>query len=173
MKDRLREAVFNVLGTDVEGRIAIDLFAGTGALGLEAISRGAERAILIERHFPTAQLIQRSVRELGVADRAEVVFGDAFTWSQQYRPPPAARLLVFCSPPYDFYRTRGRAMRELVRHWMELPADTLLVVEAEADFDWQQLPLADTWQVRPYPPASIGLWHSTAPENGPPGKRRD
>src|SRR5205823_2176218 len=52
MKDRTREAVFNLLGPGVTGTHAIDLFAGTGALGLEAISRGAESATLIEQHFP-------------------------------------------------------------------------------------------------------------------------
>src|SRR5271165_4697735 len=54
MKDRVREALFNLLGTAVEGKLAIDLFAGTGALALEAISREATRAIFIERHQPTA-----------------------------------------------------------------------------------------------------------------------
>src|SRR5438105_2010542 len=54
MKDRVREAVFNLLGPSVTGSHAIDLFAGTGALGLEALSRGAARATFIERHFPTS-----------------------------------------------------------------------------------------------------------------------
>src|SRR5919199_1250279 len=53
MKDRVREAVFNLLGPQVSGSHAIDLFAGTGALGFEAISRGALRATFIERHYPT------------------------------------------------------------------------------------------------------------------------
>src|SRR6185369_13778531 len=55
MKDRVREAVFNLLGPGVKGSHAIDLFAGTGALGLEAISRGAAQATLIERHLPTSR----------------------------------------------------------------------------------------------------------------------
>src|SRR5688572_16458652 len=60
MKDRVREAVFNLLGTTVEGCYVIDLFAGTGALGLEAISRGATGATFIERHFPTAKVIEEN-----------------------------------------------------------------------------------------------------------------
>ena len=59
MKDRVRQALFNRLGPDVEGTLAVDLFAGTGALGLEALSRGATRAILIEQHRPTARDLQR------------------------------------------------------------------------------------------------------------------
>src|SRR3954453_4982920 len=61
MKDRVREAVFNLLGAPVEGSHAIDLFAGTGALGLEAISRGAVRATFIERHVPTAKIIKQTL----------------------------------------------------------------------------------------------------------------
>src|SRR5205814_5859407 len=80
MKDRVREAVFNLLGPGVAGSHAIDLFAGTGALGLEALSRGAAQVTFIERHLPTLKLIEQNVKALGVADRAELVFGDAFHW---------------------------------------------------------------------------------------------
>lgn len=169
MKDRLRESVFNLIGDDVAGRIAIDLFAGTGALGLEAISRGAQRAILIERHLPTAQLIERSARDLGVADRVEVVFGDAFQWSRGFHPAPEARWLVFCCPPYEFYQTRREAMLELIRRWSELPtAGTVLVVETPDDFDFQQLVNPSEWRVRDYPPARIGIWKSPAPPSAEP-----
>lgn len=161
MKDRLRESLFNLLGDEVAGRLAIDLFAGTGALGLEAISRGAQQAVLSERHLPTAQLIERSARELGVADRVQVVFGDAFPWSRQFQPPPSARLLVFCCPPYELFTAQSEAMRELIRRWMELPtATTILVVEAPDDFDWKTLARPYEWRVRHYPPASIGIWQS-------------
>src|SRR6476661_8043397 len=72
MKDRVREAVFNLLGTQVAGSHAIDLFAGTGALGLEAISRGAAMATFIERHLPTANLIQENASAIGIAERINV-----------------------------------------------------------------------------------------------------
>src|SRR5580765_2281065 len=102
MKDRVREAVFNLLGPGVAGSHAIDLFAGTGALGLEALSRGAARAIFIERHLPTLKLIEENAKSLGVADRAEFVFGDAFHWTRRYQPAGTQSLTLFCSPPFDF-----------------------------------------------------------------------
>src|SRR5262245_175776 len=83
MKDRVREALFNLLGPGVKGSHAIDLFAGTGALGLEAISRGAARATLIERHLPTTRLIEQNAAALGVANQIEVVFSDAFLWARR------------------------------------------------------------------------------------------
>src|SRR5437016_3166716 len=101
MKDRVREAVFNLLGTQVTGSQAIDLFAGTGALGLEAVSRGATHATFIERHLPTAKLIEQNAAALGVADRVQVKFGDAFLWTAAYQPADDAALANFCSPPID------------------------------------------------------------------------
>jgi 16S rRNA (guanine966-N2)-methyltransferase len=71
MKDRVREALFNLLGRAVKDKIAIDLFAGTGALALEALSRGASRAIAIEMHRPTARLIWQNAASLGIMSRPE------------------------------------------------------------------------------------------------------
>ncbi len=81
MKDRVREALFNLLGHAVEGKIAIDLFAGTGALALEALSRGASRAVLIERHRPTAQTIHRNATTLGVEAIVNITPSDTFLWA--------------------------------------------------------------------------------------------
>ena len=83
MKDRLREAIFNIIGPAVQGKHALDLFAGTGALGIEALSRGAVRATLIEQHRPTAALIGQNLAELGVVEKAEVVAGNTFVWWQR------------------------------------------------------------------------------------------
>ncbi len=80
MKDRLREAIFNLVGPSIRGAHALDLFAGTGALALEALSRGADRATLIEQHNPTANVIRQNVAELGVDGQAEVVVGNVFIW---------------------------------------------------------------------------------------------
>jgi 16S rRNA (guanine966-N2)-methyltransferase len=73
MKQRVREAMFNLLGPRVVGTQVFDLFAGTGALAWEALSRGAQRATLIERHFPTTRLIRENATSLGLTDRIDVV----------------------------------------------------------------------------------------------------
>ena len=85
MKDRLREAIFNLIGPAIRGKHAVDLFAGTGALALEAISRGAERATLIEQHHPTANVIRQNIAALGVQQQAEVVAGNVFIWWKKQR----------------------------------------------------------------------------------------
>ena len=66
MKNRVREAMFNLVGPWVKGTYTIDLFAGTGAVGLESVSRGSVGATLVEKHFPTARIIQDNVRSLGI-----------------------------------------------------------------------------------------------------------
>ncbi len=72
MKDRVREALFNLVGPSVKGQHAIDLFAGTGALGLEALSRGAASATFIEQHFPTANLVEQNIQLLELGDVCDV-----------------------------------------------------------------------------------------------------
>ena len=86
MKDRVREMTFDLLGTAVRGATVLDLFAGTGALGFEALSRGAQRAIFAERHFPTSDCLRRSSRELGLVDRVDVMPGDVLLWSRRMPP---------------------------------------------------------------------------------------
>jgi 16S rRNA (guanine966-N2)-methyltransferase len=158
MKDRLREAVFNLVGPQVVGTHAIDLFAGTGALGLEAISRGAARATLIERHLPTTKLIEQNAAALGISEQVEALFADAFTWGIRNPPTSDRPWLVFCSPPYEFYVARQAEMLALIERLLTAaPADSQFVVEADERFDFGLLPTAAAWDVRKYPPAVVAI----------------
>lgn len=159
MKDRVREAVFNLVGPDVVGKHAIDLFAGTGALGFEAISRGAASATLIEQHFPTAAVIRQNAAQLGIADRVQVLPANAFLWAQQPTAGTEPPWVVFCSPPYAFYIERREAMLSLVNELLSRsPASSIMVVEYDRRFDASQLPDAAEWDVREYPPAMVAIF---------------
>src|SRR5882762_3123836 len=70
--DRLREALFNVLAMRVEGSTFLDAYAGSGAVGIEALSRGAAHAIFIEKHFGAARIIRENLAALGIENRATV-----------------------------------------------------------------------------------------------------
>ena len=95
--DRVRETLFSWLGAEVGGARCLDLFAGTGALGLEAASRGAKAVVMVERERGAASALEGSARALG-ADNVEVVCADALAWS----PPPGERFdIVFLDPPYS------------------------------------------------------------------------
>jgi 16S rRNA (guanine966-N2)-methyltransferase len=165
----------------IKGHHAIDLFAGTGALGLEALSRGAAKATFLERHLPTAKLIERNIEALKIGPAADVVFADAFHWSAGFRPEagrlskPATTsgsmpqlpltehsdhmpLTVFCSPPFDFYVERREQMLELIGRWVKLaPAESQIVVEADERFEMGSLPEAESWDVREYLPAVVAV----------------
>jgi len=93
--DRLREALFNVLAPRIEGVVFADLYAGTGAVGIEALSRGAAKAIFVEQKFAAVRAIRENLRSLEIADRAEVRQGRATAMI-----PQIAADIVFLDPPY-------------------------------------------------------------------------
>src|ERR1700676_4974780 len=74
--DRLRETLFNVLGGAVDGAQFLDVFAGTGAVGIEALSRGASEVVFVENHAPAAALIRRNLESLGIRSGATVIADD-------------------------------------------------------------------------------------------------
>jgi 16S rRNA (guanine966-N2)-methyltransferase len=173
MKHRTREAIFNLVSTDCTGRHAVDLFAGTGALGLEALSRGASSATFIEKHVPSARIVEQNIRTLGVEDRATLLITSAFVWAKRNLDElPASHLanrpwLVFCSPPYAFYTERQAEMFGLIRRIQEhSPQGSILIVEADEALDFRILGedgagnKAQQWNVRSYPPAIVGIWRN-------------
>jgi 16S rRNA (guanine966-N2)-methyltransferase len=158
MKDRVREAVFNLIGPAAKGKEVIDLFGGTGAMAFEAISRGAVSARIIERRFPNAKIIEENAQSLGIADRIEVQAGDTFIAYKQLAPPTSSAL-IFCCPPYDFYVERTEEMLALISSMCEIaPPSSLVIVETDGRFDTNLLPDASSWDVRTYPPAVIALY---------------
>ncbi len=112
--DRVREALMSSLvgrlGADLGGATVLDLFAGSGALALEAISRGAGRAVLVERDRGALRAIAENVVALGVADRVKVVEGDALGAAGSRVASAGPFALLFCDPPYriDQKRVAGR-----------------------------------------------------------------
>lgn len=99
--DRVRESVFNILADAVSDARVLDLFAGTGAFAIEALSRGARECVLVERRRPCAAAIRENLAKTGFADRAELIVADAFAF------PGDADLaapfdIIFLDPPYRF-----------------------------------------------------------------------
>lgn len=96
MTDRVKEAVFSALGARVQDAVVLDLYAGTGSLGLEALSRGAEEAIFVERSRRAAGVVQANVALVGLG--GEVVVADVSAYLRRPGPPSD---LAFVDPPYD------------------------------------------------------------------------
>ena len=177
MKDRVRESVFNLMGTLARGRHVIDLFAGTGALAFEALSRGSSSAAMIEVHFPTARIIRENIgilrqKDPEVADSIELITTDVFFWGRNIVEqmkngqensrvlPRDVPWLVFCSPPYDFYVTRQKELLDLLTALRQLaPKDSAFVIESDERFDFDLLE-ADIppKKRRSYPPAEVAVF---------------
>ncbi len=173
MKDDIREAVFNLIGGWVPERAVFDLFSGTGAMGLEAISRGASRAFLVERHFPTLRVIRENVQSLGPDLPVKVVGEDTFFWVRQFLKQadswPSEPWLVFCCPPYDLFLSDTAKLMDMVSGLFQAaPEDSLFVVESDERFDTGQLPSSDAWFSRQYSPALISIYRGSKGENGIP-----
>ncbi len=185
MKERVREAIFNLLGKEVAGKHVIDLFAGTGALTFEAISRGAVSATAIEVHFPTARTTRQNIAILeekmaGTAKKIELTTTDVFFWGRKLAafdpnsPPKLSPIettgvpnlrtdvpwLVFCSPPYDFFVDRQNDVLDLIRTLRErAPSGSIFVVESDDRFDFGLLEVEiPPKKRRSYAPAEVGIF---------------
>jgi 16S rRNA (guanine966-N2)-methyltransferase len=98
--DRLRETLFNILGPTVEDSAFIDLFAGTGAVGIEALSRGARSAIFVEQHAPAAILIRRNLDSLGIKTEAEILGMKVLRGLERLVAREVHAQFIFLDPPY-------------------------------------------------------------------------
>lgn len=122
--DRVREAWFSIVAPRLEGAVVLDLCAGSGALGLEALSRGASRAVLVDLSPPSVAAIRANVAALGVADRAMVVREDVFRFLDRLEGRPFD--LAFADPPYRL----GMAAR-IAERYQGGPFATVLGIEHE------------------------------------------
>ena len=101
--DRVKESLFSILRGHVEGALVFDAFAGTGSIGLEALSRGAARCVCVERDRAMAAVLEKNIRTLGVSDRCDVVIGDALGAGALARCPRPATIIML-DPPYALMR---------------------------------------------------------------------
>ncbi len=163
MKDDVRETLFNLVGGWIPGKHVFDLFAGSGAIGLESLSRGAAHATFVERHFPASRLIRRNIEALDVATKCTLETCDTFYWSRQFFAKsldhPATPWAVFVSPPWNVFTDQPADIHQLiVEFWRAMPDESLLVVESDQRFDPGTLPKPESWRVRAYPPAQLCVW---------------
>jgi 16S rRNA (guanine966-N2)-methyltransferase len=149
--DRVKQTLFAILEPDLPGAVVLDLFAGSGAAGIEALSRGAATATFVEKDSSAAGVIQANLRSAGLDDsRAVVVRADAVMWLQ--RVAPEVRFdVVIADPPYADTAALGRVLdalggpdaplaadaRVVAKHfWRDRPPERvgMLVVERERRF---------------------------------------
>lgn len=100
VQSRIKKAVFEALREVIPGRRVLDLFAGSGALGIESISLGAERSVFIENDRKTVSMVRKSIQSLGIDDRAEILFLDSFEAIPLLYRRKEVFDIVYLDPPY-------------------------------------------------------------------------
>ena len=125
--DRVKESIFNILRGQIEGGTVLDLFAGTGNLGIEALSRGAKEVTFVEKGKQALRLIQRNLEQFGMEERSEVLPTDANRAIEILKQRGKAFDLIFMDPPYEqglIERTLMKLNSHPIYH-----KDSVLVVE--------------------------------------------
>lgn len=99
MSERIRNALFNSLGESIEGKTVLDAFAGTGAVGLEALSRGAKNATFVERDRIAQKILAKNITSLDAQTRSQIVRTSVHNWIETAQPPLFD--IIFVDPPFD------------------------------------------------------------------------
>src|SRR4051812_37166824 len=106
--DRVRESLFSILAPEIEDAVFLDAYAGTGAVGIEALSRGASRAIFIERSKAAVAVIRENLAALGLQKRADVIAGRVLQHLRGHRAD-----IVFLDPPYSLEQEYSGSLEAL------------------------------------------------------------
>lgn len=134
--DRIKETLFNMIHPYLYDCAFLDLFSGSGAIGIEALSRGAEKAVFVENNGQAVQCIRQNLETTHLADHAEIIRSDVLTALSSLEAGNQVFDIIFMDPPY------GQALEqkalEYLQHSKLVCQDTLVIVEAskETDFDY-------------------------------------
>jgi len=133
--DRLRETLFNILGARVEGSRFLDLFAGSGAIGIEAISRGAVSAVFVENHSAAVRLIRANLASLRIESGARVVLAEVATAIRTLEKlPDTAFDFIFLDPPYVEEKQYEGTLRALEKSLLA-GESTIVIAEHRKTFE--------------------------------------
>ena len=125
--DRVKESIFNILGQEVDGKYILDLFAGTGNLGIEALSRGATRTVFVEKERSAIDLIKKNLSHCGFEDRVHIMTGEVERAIRLLHRKGEVFDFIFMDPPYRrglVQKTLGILQTEPLHH-----EDSILVIE--------------------------------------------
>ncbi len=124
---KVKEALFDVLGDRVKGARLVDFFAGTGNVGIEALSRGADHVVFVENHPPSVRLLKNNLTACGLHSKAKVYTMDATAFLKRFKKTPVTFDILFADPPYHGPLAE-RFLRQLGKSDM-ITERTLVVIE--------------------------------------------
>jgi 16S rRNA (guanine(966)-N(2))-methyltransferase RsmD len=154
----VREALFSILGTAVPERPFFDIFAGTGVVGLEAISRGASSVTFIERDFRLIADLERHIDAFGVGDQARIARTDVYRWIERWEAPPEP-ITAFLSPPFrDFEQRLDELLNVIAKLQERVQPGSVIVLQAESKAPLDDLPVRADWDERHYGRNHLLIW---------------
>ena len=155
---RVREALFSLLGNAVPERPFFDVFAGTGVNGMEALSRGASSVTFVERDFRLIAEVDRYLRDFGVQDRAVLARADVYRWVERWQTP-AEPVNVFISPPFADFENRLDDLLRLIEDLQGKVAEgSVIVLQTEHGVPLDELPARAQWEDRRYGRNHLLIW---------------
>ncbi len=136
--DRMREAVFSIIGSRVSGATFLDLFAGCGSYGLEALSRGADNGVFVEKNRICAKSVRRNLskvcKSIGISPDSFMIFeADVFRWR---RTEGRTFDLIFVDPPYDLWGVSASRILRLVGECLNVESQSRVVFESPGGFEF-------------------------------------
>ena len=126
IRDQVKEALFNILGAAVADCDFLDLFSGTGSVGIEALSRGAAQSTFVEKHPIALKVIGENLELTGLTNRAQVVQADVFEWIN--RKPGSSHDFVYVAPP-QYSKLWSRAVHRLDQNTQRLNLDAWVIAQ--------------------------------------------
>jgi 16S rRNA (guanine(966)-N(2))-methyltransferase RsmD len=160
--DMVRQALFSILGNAIPNRPFFDVFAGTGIVGMEAISRGSGPVTFVERDFRHVAEIEHHLKHFGIAERGNIIKADVYRWANRWQAPPEP-VNVFVSPPFADYTGRPEEMLLLATELRQrVHPESVLVLQADRE-RFPVLPAQEQWEERRYGRNILFLWVKESP----------
>lgn len=173
--DKVKEAIFSMIGPYFDGGMVLDLFAGTGGLGIEALSRGMDKGIFVDREKSSVDIVKHNLQAAGFTDQAELYRNDAIRSIKALAKRSLAFRLVFLDPPYRM-KEMDELMEEMAGCGM-LEAGAVIVVEHDAAHHYpEQLQGLAQRKVARYGDTAVSIYDyigTAAEQNGHGGQNDD
>ena len=154
----VREAFFSILGNAVPNRLFIDVFAGTGVVGMEALSRGASATYFIERDLRLSQAIEKHLRQFDLSRSTKLFRTDAYRWIAAWIPPKDP-VNIFLSPPFaDLSEKSADLLQSLRVLQAKVAEDSVIVLQSELGSPLEEIEELRTWETRKYGRNILMIW---------------
>jgi 16S rRNA (guanine(966)-N(2))-methyltransferase RsmD len=154
----VREAYFSILGNAIPGRMFVDIFAGTGVVGMEALSRGAKAALLIERDPQLAKAIESNLRTFDLTRQAKLYRTDAYRWVAAWAAPPEPVNIWFSPPFVDLKQKTDDLMNAIRTLQSKVAEDSIIVVQSERGSPLDDDEELKSWEARHYGRNELLIW---------------